>query len=41
MKYIVMIHFKDDEFDTATATTVFEAKEVLAASYDYVTERAV
>jgi hypothetical protein len=21
MKYIVMIHFKDDEFDTATATT--------------------
>ena len=40
MKYIVMIHFKDDEFDTATATTVDEAKEVLVARYDYITEKS-
>jgi hypothetical protein len=39
MKYIGMIHFKDDEFDIATAITVDEAKTVLAAGYDYVTEK--
>jgi len=39
MKYIGIIHFKDDEFDIATATTVDEAKTVLAAGCDYVTEK--
>jgi len=39
MRYIGMIHFKDDEFDVTTATTVDEAKTVLAAGYDYVIEK--
>lgn len=39
MKYISMIHFKDDEFEVATATTIDEAKQVLSAGYDYVTEK--
>lgn len=40
MKYIGMIHFKDDEFDVTTATTVDEAKQALAAGYDYITEKS-
>jgi integrase len=40
MKYIGMIHFKDDEFDIATATTVEEAKTILAAGFDYITEKS-
>ena len=39
MKYIGMIHFKDDEFDVTTATSVEEAKTILAAGYDYITEK--
>jgi hypothetical protein len=39
MKYIGMIHFKGDEFDVTTATTVEEAKQVLSAGFDYVTEK--
>jgi integrase len=39
MKYINMIHFKDDEFDVASATTVEEAKTILAAGYEYITEK--
>jgi integrase len=39
MKYIGMIHFKDNEFDVATATTLEEAKTILASGYDYVTEK--
>jgi len=39
MKYIGMIHFKDDEFDVTTATTVEEAKQVLSAGFEYVTEK--
>ncbi|MGQ9624561.1 MAG: tyrosine-type recombinase/integrase [Candidatus Bathycorpusculaceae bacterium] len=39
MKYIGMIHFKDDEFEVTTATTVEEAKKILAAGFDYVTEK--
>ena len=39
MKYIHMITFKDDEFEVATATTVEEAKSVLATGFDYVTEK--
>jgi len=39
MKYIGMITFKDDEFEVATATTVEEAKTILSAGFDYVTEK--
>jgi integrase len=39
MKYIHMITFKDDEFEVATATTLEEAKSVLATGFDYVTEK--
>jgi len=39
MKYIGMIHFKDDEFEVATATSGDEAKQVLSAGFDYVTEK--
>ena len=39
MKYISMIHFKDDEFDVTTATTVEEAKKVLSSGFEYVTEK--
>jgi hypothetical protein len=39
MKYVGMIHFKDDEFEVTTATTVDEAKQVLIAGFDYVTEK--
>jgi integrase len=39
MKYIGMIHFKDDEFEVATATTVDEAKQILSAGFDYVAEK--
>jgi integrase len=38
MKYIGMISFKEDEFEVTTATTVDEAKKVLSAGFDYVTE---
>jgi len=39
MKYIHMIHFKDDEFEVTTATTIEEAKQVLSAGFDYVTQK--
>jgi hypothetical protein len=39
MKYISMIHFKNDEFEVTTATTVEEAKKVLEAGFDYITEK--
>ena len=39
MKYIGMIDFKDDEFEVTTATSVEEAKQVLSAGFDYVTEK--
>jgi hypothetical protein len=39
MKYISMIHFKDDEFDITTATNVEEAKQVLSAGFDYVAQK--
>jgi hypothetical protein len=39
MKYIGMINFKDDEFEVTTATTMEEAKKVLTAEFDYVTEK--
>jgi hypothetical protein len=40
MKYIGMIQFKDEKFDVTTATTVEEAKIILAAGYDYITEKS-
>ena len=39
MKYIHMIHFKDDEFEVGSATTVEEAKKLLTVGFDYVTEK--
>lgn len=39
LKYTQLVHFKDDEFDVATATAVDEAKELLAAGFDYITEK--
>jgi hypothetical protein len=39
MKYTRMIHFEDNEFEAATATTVEEAKHILSAGFDYVTEK--
>jgi hypothetical protein len=39
MKYVGMIYFKHDEFEVTTATTVDEAKQVLIAGFDYVTEK--
>jgi hypothetical protein len=39
MKYTQLIQFKDDEYDVATATTIEEAKTIVAAGYDYVTEK--
>ena len=38
MKYTHLIHFKDDEFDVATATTIDEAKELAAAGFEYFTK---
>jgi hypothetical protein len=35
-----MIHFENNEFEVATATTVDEAKQILSAGYDYVTEKS-
>ena len=39
MKYTQLVHFKDDEFEVATATTIEEAKQLLAVGFDYVTEK--
>ena len=37
VKYRHLVHFKDDEFDVATATTVEEAKDLAATDFDYFT----
>ena len=39
MKYIGLINFKDNEFEVTTATTVEEAKKILSAGFNYVTEK--
>jgi predicted ATPase len=39
MKYTQLVHFKEDEFDVATATTVEEAKDLLAIGFDHITEK--
>ena len=36
--YTQLIQFKDDEYDVATATTLEEAKKIVAAGFEYVTE---
>jgi len=38
MKYIHMVHFKDDEFDVATATTVEEIKQLATAGFEKIDE---
>ena len=40
MKYTQLVHFKDDEFDVATATTIKEAKPLAAAGFEYITEKS-
>jgi integrase len=39
MKYTQLIQFEEDEFDVATATSIEEAKELLAVGFNYVTEK--
>jgi integrase len=39
MKYTQLIQFKDNEYEVTTATTIEEAKTVLAAGFEYVTEK--
>ena len=39
MKYTQLIQFKDEEYDVAKATTIEEAKTIVAAGYDYVTDK--
>jgi site-specific recombinase XerC len=39
MKYTRLIQFKENEYDVATAITVEEAKQLLKAGFDYVTEK--
>jgi len=34
-----LVHFKDDEFEVETASTVEEAKELLKIGFDYTTEK--
>jgi hypothetical protein len=36
---LTQIHFKDDEFEVATATTLEKAKQVLTEGFDYITEK--
>jgi len=39
LKYTQLIQFKDSEFEVATATSVEEAKELLASGFEYITEK--
>ena len=39
MKYTQLTQFKDDEYDVATTTTIEQVKTIVAAGYDYVTEK--
>ena len=38
MKYTQLVNFTDNEFEVTTATTLEEAKQVLSAGFDYVTD---
>jgi integrase len=40
MRYMRIIHFENNEFEVATARNVDEAKQVLSAGYEYVTEKS-
>jgi hypothetical protein len=37
-EYVSMIHFKDDDFEAATATTADEAKEATRAGFEFANE---
>ncbi len=39
MKYTQLIQFKDDEYQVAAATTVDEAKDLIASGYEYIIEK--
>jgi hypothetical protein len=39
MKYTQQIQFKDSEYEVTSVTTIEEAKAVLAAGFEYVTEK--
>jgi len=39
MKYTQLIQFKDDDYEVATASTLEEAKNVIASGFEYVTEK--
>jgi len=39
MKYTQLIRFKDSEYEVTSATTLEETKTVLAAGFEYVTEK--
>ena len=39
MKYTQLIHFKDSEYEVATATTIEEAKTIIAAGFEYIAEK--
>jgi len=39
MKYTQLIQFRDNEYEVATAENIDEAKSVLKAGFEYVTEK--
>jgi integrase len=39
MVYTRLVHFKDDEFEVETASSVEEAKDLLKAGFDYITDK--
>jgi len=39
MRYTQLVHFKDDESEVETASTIKEAKELLKIGFDYITEK--
>jgi hypothetical protein len=39
MKYTQLIRFKYSEYEVATATTIEEAKPIIAAGFEYVTKK--
>lgn len=38
LKYTQLIRFKDDEYETATATDIEEAKQLISSGFEYVTD---
>jgi hypothetical protein len=39
MKYTQLIRFKYSEYEVATATTIEEAKPIIAAGFEYATKK--